>query len=122
MGNLEGRARVAEWLRARLAELKWDQARLADESHILKSSINKLWLQKQDLTIEVADKLAAVPELKVTREDLIDLFLGSLQATKHQARKRRVAMASFDRLSDKAQSTAINLLAALEKGERRSGD
>lgn len=118
MGNMEGRQRISKWLKEHLEGLGWDQIDLANASGIGKSSVNKLWLGTQDLTIEIAEKLARVSALHASREELIDVFLGKELTTK-QKRLRQAALEQFDRLSYNQQEMALHLLTALERGERK---
>lgn len=93
---------------------------MADEAGTSDTNISELVNERQDLTAEMADKFASVPELKTTREELLDIFGGKTDAHLNQRRKRKrdAALASFDRLPDPAQDLALDMLTMLEKRER----
>lgn len=64
----------------------------------------------------MADKLASVPELKTTKEALLQR--GGVWQTARPTRKSDIAGALFDQLSTNAQDLAIDFLVMLAQRER----
>lgn len=117
---MPGRAAIAAWLKGVLAETGWDQKYLAERAGTNDTNISELKNKKQDLTAEMAQKLASVSELHTTREALLDMFFnaGKPSHTEQEKIRREAAMATFDRLSKNAQELATDLMISLEKRER----
>lgn len=67
----DGEQRLSEWLKVRLRDLDWTQRRLAEEARTTQTTISEIINEKQGLSAELAAKLAAVPELQTTKEELM---------------------------------------------------
>lgn len=104
-------------LQARLADLRWAQKRLSVESGIVYSTLNDILNGKIPLSAENAAKLAVVPELRATKEEL--LMWAGVWTEPKPSQKRDVALALFDQLSRNGQDLAIDLLVMLTQRERK---
>lgn len=106
------------WLQAKLKEVGWTQKRLSDESGITQSNLSELARGIQSLTAEAAEKLAAVPELKTTAEEL--LVLAGAWSKIVDTSKRAKAIAMLDGLNDVELDLVMDFAAMLRQRERRA--
>jgi transcriptional regulator with XRE-family HTH domain len=120
MGNLDAPdLALSEWLETTIKNLGWTQRRLAEMARTTPTTISELISGKQGLTAEMAEKLAVVPELKTTKEDL--LSRAGVWAEARPSRRRDVAQALFDQLTGNAQDLAIDFMVMLAQRERETG-
>lgn len=115
-GMANSREAFAAWLTEKLGELKWTQKRLSQESSAVESSISNLLAGKITLTAEMAEKLASVPELKTTKEEL--LTVAGVWDEPRPSRKRDVVSELFDKLSPNGQDLAIDFIVMLAQREK----
>jgi plasmid maintenance system antidote protein VapI len=108
---------LSGWLENTLKANGWTQRRFAEMAGVTPTTISELISGKQGLTASMAEKLAAVPELRTTKEDL--LRLAGIWSEPKPSQKRDVALALFDQLSRNGQDLAIDLLVMLAQRERK---
>lgn len=112
-----GNSRLAQLIQERLDALKWNQERLADESEIPKATLSRI-MNGGTLTAKNALKIARVPEMKTTIEEL--LTLDGNWDEPQSSKNRDVANNLFDQLNDEGQVEAIDYLVFL-LGRKRKG-
>ena len=110
-------ANLSDWLDAALKRIGWPQRKLAEMAGTTPTTISELISGKQGLTASMAEKLAAVPELRTTKEEL--LTLAGVWTEPKPSQRRDVALALFDQLSRNGQDLAIDLLVMLTQRERK---
>ena len=114
----EGELKLSEWLSVTLRELDWKQRRLAEMAHTTPTTISEIINEKQGLTAELAEKLAAVPELKTTKEELMKragIWKGALNNS-----KKNVVIDQLDSLSDVELELTLDFVLMLKQRDRRS--
>jgi transcriptional regulator with XRE-family HTH domain len=107
---------LGPWLLWRLQGIHWMQKNLATAADVSTATISELISGKQKLTAEMAEKLAAVPELKTTKEAL--LRRGGVWQEIKPTRKSDLAGALFDQLSNNGQDLVIDFMVMLAQRER----
>lgn len=125
-GSTEGRGgspeALAAFLKERLAGLAWTQKRLANEAGKSDTAISELLLQQTGLTPEMAEALAAIPELQTTAEELLRIA-GKLRSRAapagdipaKRAERNEVARRLIESLTDEDLVIATDLLITLKR-------
>ncbi len=119
MGNSGYEAtELADWLRQRLKDLDWMQKTLAEKSGLSTSSISDLINERQALTAETAEKIAAVSEMRVTATELLRKAGVLKQPPVPGNERRELALSMFDNLSGIGQDLVLDFMEMLQQRER----
>lgn len=114
----DGEQRLSEWLKVRLRDLDWTQRRLAEEARTTQTTISEIINEKQGLSAELAAKLAAVPELQTTKEEL--MLRGGVWEGVLNTGKKTVVIEQLDRLSEVELDLTLDFVLMLQQRTRKS--
>jgi transcriptional regulator with XRE-family HTH domain len=113
-----GELKLSEWLKAKLKELDWTQRRLAEEARTTQTTVSEIINEKQGLSAELAAKLAAVPELQTTKEEL--MLRGGVWEGPISSSKKDVVVDQLDKLSDVELELTLDFVLMLQQRTRKS--